>query len=249
MVLGEDKMPRFFIDNKPKGSEIYIDGEDGKHIARSLRMKIGESITLCDQKGTDYNCEIKEINENTVIAEILFIEENKTEPKTMVHLFQCLPKGDKLDFVVQKVTELGAVSVTPVLSERCVAKLNENNSEKKIMRLQKITAEAAKQSGRGIIPLIHKPVNFKNAVASAAEKGDVIFFYELGGIPLQDLIPNTSNVISVFIGPEGGFSEKEAEIAIESGAKVATLGKRILRTETAAVTAVAVTLFGKGDMQ
>lgn len=242
-------MPRFFIDSKPNNSEIYIDGEDGRHISRSLRMKVGETLVLCDKMGTDYHCEIKEINENTVITELLFSEENKTEPKTQVHLFQCLPKGDKLDFVVQKSVELGAVSVTPVLSERCVAKISEKKGDKKIARLQKIALGAAKQSGRGTIPTVNEPINFKEAIKLAAKMGNVIFFYELGGIPLSDMLPNTGDVISIFIGPEGGFSEEEAEFAISNGAKVATLGKRILRTETASVASLSVVLFGKGEMQ
>lgn len=241
-------MPRFFIDQPCTGSVVEIDGENGRHITFSLRMRPGELITLCDGQGTDYLCEIQSFSGELVTAHILQTNESLSEPQTKLHLYQSFPKGDKLESIIQKVTELGAASVTPVISERCIARPDEKSARKKLLRLQKIALEAAKQSGRGRVPAVCEPLSFAAAIQQAKEQGDILFFYECGGISLAKLLPETGSVISVFIGPEGGFSEKEALLAAQNGAKTATLGRRILRTETAPVAALSVLLFGKGDM-
>lgn len=246
-------MPRFFIDspvkqNSAENFTFLIDGENGRHIARSLRMKVGDKLTLCDGNGTDYQCEIQSFNGDIVTAALLFSEPNRTEPETKIRLYQSFPKGDKLESIVQKATELGITAVTPVESRRCILKFTDKNAEKKRLRLQKIAHEAAKQSGRGIVPQVHAPLSFPKAIEEAAAFGDILFFYELGGVPLSDVLPQTTNRISVFVGPEGGYSEEETQLAIESGAKICTLGRRILRTETAPLAALSVILFAKGEM-
>ncbi|WP_099205084.1 16S rRNA (uracil(1498)-N(3))-methyltransferase [Scatolibacter rhodanostii] len=243
-------MPRFFIDT-PLGdaTQFLLDGENGRHISRSLRMKTGDELVLCDKLGTDYECEIQSFQEDMVVVKILSAKTNETEPATKIHLYQSLPKKDKLESVVQKVTELGCISITPVESERCISKLTDKNTDKKLARLQKIALEAAKQSGRGIIPLIHSPLSFNKAIKQAAAQGDVLFFYEKGGTPLSTAIAHAGNTISVFIGPEGGYAQEEADFAIQHKAIVCTLGKRILRTETAPVAALSALLFAKGDME
>lgn len=243
-------MPRFFIDTPPAGSSvIHLGGENGRHISRSLRMKKGELLTLCDGHGTDYTCELQSFTEETAVAVILSCAPSRSEPLTQIHLYQSIPKADKLETIIQKVTELGAASVTPVFSERCIARMTDKNTDKKLVRLQKIALEAAKQSGRGILPAVRPPLAFSAALKEAASMGGLLFFYEQGGLPLSVVAAQTGSVLSVFIGPEGGYSEREAALAAQAGACTVTLGRRILRTETAPLAAVSILLALKGDMQ
>ena len=241
-------MPRFFIEPQenislPDSGHFYITGENARHISRSLRMKTGESLVLCDGKGLDAHCRIAAFTDQTVEVEILSLQANTTEPSTHVHIYQGLPKADKLESVAQKAAELGAVSVTPVLCKRCIAKIDEKSAQKKTERLQKILLEAAKQSGRGKIPQAGAPLAFEAAMRRAAEAGTVLFFYEAGGMPLSEILPRTAGEISIFIGPEGGFDPAEADFAEKIGAHTVTLGPRILRTETAPIAALSVILY------
>ena len=176
-------------------------------------------------------------------------ESRKTasEPETRVTVCQCLPKSDKLETVVQKAVELGAWEIQPVESSRCVVKLDGRTAEKKVARLQKIALEAAKQSGRGLSPVL-QPVPLRRALENAAREGD-FFFYEEGTESLREALKNTGERLFLFVGPEGGFSREEAELAASFGAKLLTLGPRILRTETAPVAALAAIFYEKGDME
>lgn len=208
-------------------------------------MKVGENLTLCDGKGFDYHCTILSIDNTCVEVDVVDKTPSISEPTVKVSLYQGLPKSDKMDLIIQKVTELGAVEIIPTVTEFCVVDLKGKES-KKIDRWQKIALEAAKQSGRGIIPKVQMPEKFATAVQTA--KGKKILLYEGGGVPLGDLIQNQEE-ISVFVGPEGGLSKKEVELAKENGVEIVTLGKRILRTETAPISAISIIMYETKNME
>lgn len=228
-------MPRFFKEFF-KDSPV-IQGADALHIAKSLRMKVGETLTVCDTLGTDYLCEITEISNNEIGLKILSEEKNLTEPDAEVTLFQCLPKGDKMDTIVRQSVELGVKEIYPVLSTRCVSRPDAQSLKKKIARWQKIADEAAMQSGRGIKPKVHDMVTVDEYCKKINDYSLSLFFYELGGESLKTAVKKEKSV-SVIVGSEGGFSHEEAEKIEKSGAKPVTLGKRILRCETAPIAAL-----------
>ncbi|MFI3206274.1 MAG: 16S rRNA (uracil(1498)-N(3))-methyltransferase [Clostridia bacterium] len=229
-------MPRFFV-NDIIGDTFLLDGENGRHASRSLRMKVGEKLTLCDGKGTDFFCEITEINSDEVSLRVNEKKENTAECPVKIYLYQCLPKADKMDLIVQKAVELGVYKIIPVISSRCITSYK-GKEEKKIQRLNKISLEAAKQSGRGIVP----EVSFPQSIVESVEKscGKRILFYEKGGKSISEILETEEKEISVLIGPEGGFSEEEVEFARKNGFFIGTLGKRIVRTETAGLIAMSV---------
>ena len=243
-------MPRFFTDALRFDTEIkgaVIDGEDGRHISRSLRKRIGEALTVSDGRGFDYDGEIEEISGDTVTVRLFRQYKNESEPTLRVTLYPGMPKGDKLELVVQKSTEMGACGITPVLTDRSVSRPDAKSAAKKQERLQRIALEAAKQSGRGAVPEIGAMMSFKEAVRSA--KGTKILFYEGGGLPLSKCLPADETEVSVFIGPEGGFAPEEVEFAKENGVVTATLGPRILRTETAPLAALSILMYITGNME
>ena len=245
-------MPRFFIAETPKaGEEFLIVGEDAHHIARSLRMRVGETLTLCAPGAVDCFCEIIGFMEDGVMVRVSALNENEAEPLWQVTIYQCLPKSDKLEQVIQKSTELGAVRIQPVQSSRCVARMDQGAVRKKLPRWQRIALEAAKQSGRGRIPLLSPPLGLREALQEAVSLGTAIFFYEAGGEPLKAILKENSvdQSIGVFIGPEGGFDPKEAQLAKDLGAHIATLGKRILRTETVSAAVLAMIFYERDDLQ
>ena len=244
-------MPRFFtdavrFDDASQTGAAVVDGEDGRHIARSLRMRPGEALTLSDGAGFDYDGEIEEILGDTVTVRLTRKSRNKSEPTLRVTLYPGMPKSDKLDLVVQKSTELGAAEIIPVLTARSVSRPDAKSAAKKQERLQSIALEAAKQSGRGAVPQVRAMVGFKEAIRAA--KGTKILFYEGGGLPLADCLPAGETEVSVFIGPEGGFDAEEVAFAKENGVLTATLGPRIFRTETAPLAALAILMYMTGNM-
>lgn len=237
-------MPKFFVPPQQiYDSEILILGNDARHISSSLRMKVGETITICNMNKRDYECIISSIENGMVRAEIISNSPSTTEPEYYIKVYQCLPKGDKLESIVQKSVELGASSIIPVYSSFCVAKPSvkgRDNKDKKNERLSRIAYEAAEQCGRGIIPTVHECVNFERAVEIA--KNDAISFicYENERkVSLKKYLSEKfggelkNKNISFFIGPEGGFSKDEIGLAKENGVTPVGLGERILRTETA----------------
>ena len=236
-------MPRFFIrQERICNDSVSIIGEDAHHIARSLRMATGEEITVCDMQGNEYKCKITEFDDDKeVIAKIISVKHSENEPKTFITLYQALPKGDKLDTIIQKAVECGVSKIIPFQSERCIVKIKEDSESKKRDRRQKIATEAAKQCGRRVIPDVELPIYFKDAIAQAKSSDVILFCYEGDGtLPLGQILNNLFNSdtpipqsISIFIGSEGGFSILEAQLARENGAVMTGLGKRILRTETA----------------
>ena len=242
-------MPRFFVESQNiKVGIITLYGDDAAHISRVLRGKAGDILTVCDGCGNDYEAEITEINEKDIKLAIKSTVFTESEPSLKITLYQGLPKGDKMELIIQKCVELGVYKIVPVNTERCIVKIDKNKEKKKIERWQKISESAAKQSGRGIIPEIGGVMNFNEAVKEAAEKGKAMIPYELEenrGLKefLEEYKKDNNGQMALFIGPEGGFSAEEIEKALSLGILPVTLGKRILRTETAGLTAIANTLF------
>ena len=240
------RYPRFFAHTD--GDTAVITGEDAKHIGTVLRMKTGELAVLCDGEGADCLCRIRAVSKDCVEFEVLDRQRNEAEPSVFVTLYQCMPKGDKMDFIVQKAVELGVGKVVPVLSKRCVSRPDEKSFVKKIQRWQKIAEEAAKQCGRGKIPEIGEQKEFRAAVTEYSQSKTGILFYECGGVQLSEIVGKDAKEIDVFVGCEGGFEVEEAELAQEHGIVAATLGKRILRCETAPVAALAVLMNLTGNL-
>lgn len=238
-------MPKFFFNkNDISRGQVQLFGEDEKHIKIVLRAREGEELTLCDGEGMDYQCRIASL-ERGVLLDILSKEVCETEPKTKITLYQGLPKADKMELIIQKCVELGVDRIVAVSTERAIVKLDKKES-KKLERWQKIAEAAAKQSGRGKIPEIRQQVlKFKEAVAEAKRLDGAIIPYEKEqetGIR-QFVQGFQGESIGVFIGPEGGFAEEEIALAKEAGITPITLGKRILRTETAGMTTAAILLY------
>ena len=237
-------MPRFFVTkDQIEDGFVTILGDDAHHISRSLRMAAGESITVSDMQKREYECTLCEFLPDRVVARIDSERQSDTEPPFVATLYQALPKGDKLDSVIQKSVECGISRIVTFNSERCIAK--ENSPEpKKLQRRQRISLEAAKQSGRGIVPEIGATISFKEAIKGAAEADIALFCYEgddtrslksflcekKAELVLKGIDKPT---ISIVIGSEGGFSRAEVEYAMSAGLVPIGLGKRILRTETA----------------
>jgi 16S rRNA (uracil1498-N3)-methyltransferase len=247
------RFPRFFVPGGLEaGGQAFIAGDDANHIASVLRMRAGERVVLCGDDGFEYPAEIISAGKSRVELTVLAKRENDSEPGIYVRLFQCVPKGDKLDFVVQKATELGVSEIIPVISKRCVSKPDRKSN--KTARLQKIAEQAAKQSGRGIIPLVHEFTSFNDAIRLHNNENLGIIFYENGGEKLNDIMKEYANTgsggfkVDVFIGSEGGFEAGEVEAAVKAGCVPASLGKRILRTETAPVAAIAILMNLTGNI-
>lgn len=241
-------MPRFFVDETPQG-QYFIGGEDGRHIAKSLRMRPGEELTLCDGQGADYFCTVVSCDGEGALVQVEGSAPSKGEPPTKVTVCQCLAKGDKMETVTQKSVELGAWEIWPVESSRCVVRLDGKSAGKKTARLQKIAREAAMQSGRGAIPQVLEPAPLKQALETAAKEGEIFFFYERGEESLKAALVSAGERLFVFVGPEGGFSPEEAALAQSLGGKLLTLGPRILRTETAPLAALSCIFYERGDME
>lgn len=242
-------MPRFFVESLA-GDPIVIEGGDARHIALSLRMKQGEKLILCDGKGTEAVCAVASLCPESVVLDVKERRASETEPKTRVTLYQALPKADKMEYIVQKAVELGVYRIVPVLTSRCISRPDEKTAAKKRERLCKIAAEAAKQSGRGIIPEVDGVLTFKNAVKEMSTAGLPIFFFEHASLPLRKYMEKyTGGDIAVMVGAEGGFSDEEAAFAEENGLLSASLGPRILRCETAPVAALAAIMYAAGEME
>ena len=238
-------MPKFFFHkNDISRGQVQLFGEDEKHIKTVLRAREGEEITLCDGEGMDYQCRIASL-ERGVLLDIISKDVCETEPKTKITLYQGLPKADKMELIIQKCVELGIDRIVAVSTERAIVKLDKKET-KKLERWQKIAEAAAKQSGRGKIPEIGQQVlKFKEAVAEAKELDGAIIPYEREQeTGIRQFVQNfKGESVGVFIGPEGGFADEEIALAQENGITPITLGKRILRTETAGMTTTAILLY------
>ena len=235
-------MYQFFVQpSQIQDKKVIITGSDVNHIRNVLRMKPGEEIAVSNGiDGREYRCGIEEFVEDTVVCTLRFIKEDGVELPSRIYLFQALPKADKMELIVQKAVELGVYEIIPVAAKRCVVKLDEKKAANKVNRWQGIAEAAAKQSKRGVIPEVHMPVSFQEAVDLAGSMDVRLIPYELAEdmthtrALIEAIKPGQS--IAVFIGPEGGFEESEIQIALSAGIEPLTLGKRILRTETAGFT-------------
>ncbi len=237
-------MPRFFVsEHQIADNTVTLVGDDAHHIARSLRMAAGEYITVCDPNAVEYQCRLVSFEQDKrVTAEIVSCAASETEPPYHAVLFQALPKGEKFDSIIQKAVECGVYEIVPFQSSRCIAKAKADGEADKTKRRCRIAAEAAKQSGRGRMPQVSATVSFERMLALAGECDVCLFCYEGQGTEtlasiLQD--PALANLpkcpkIGIVVGSEGGFSPEEAEAAQAAGMRMTGLGKRILRTETAA---------------
>lgn len=244
-------MYHFFVDSSQiSDRSIIITGDDVNHIRNVLRLKPGEEISVSNGvDGRDYRCGIEEITDTQVVCTLRFIKEDKVELPSRVYLFQGLPKGDKIEFIVQKMVELGVYEIIPVAMKRCVVKLDEKKAKAKTARWQGISEAAAKQSKRGIVPRVREVMTYQEALAYAGNMDIKLVPYEMEGLldgasgmegtrqVISHLKPGQS--VAVFIGPEGGFEESEIQSAISCGMVPITLGRRILRTETAGMTVMA----------
>ncbi len=236
-------MPRFFVESDAVSDGVArITGADARHIARALRMAVGEEITVCSSDGTEYDCRLSRIRDEEVAAEVVLGRRGENESPVRIRLYMAYPKGDKLELVVQKATELGVASVTPYLSERCVRRPKSEKIAGETERLSRIAAEAAKQSGRSSLPTVTPPLSFHEMLREAAKAEPALFCYEGAGVEQLPAILGRypeAREIAVIVGPEGGFSQGEAEAAREAGCLLCGLGRRILRCETAPLFALA----------
>lgn len=232
-------MHRFYVnDNQILEDTIRITGPDVNHIKNVLRLKQGEQIVICNGQGKDCYCIISKVFETQVEAKIESMQDTASELKTRITLFQGLPKKDKMELIIQKAVELGVYEIVPVMTKRVIVKLEDKKKEeKKLERWQAIAESAAKQSGRGVIPQIKPVLQFTEAIKKAREMGTGIIPYENArDMEHTRRVINQSgqySSIGIFIGPEGGFEEAEVRNAEENGIIPISLGKRILRTETA----------------
>ena len=241
-------MPRFFIDYTPQvGGEAVIEGGDARHIAGSLRMTVGEQLTLCDGAGTDYACTVTAVDRESVTLSVDAAAPTTAEPTLAVTLYMGLPKGDKMELIIQKAVELGVTAIVPVAMSRCIVKLDGKDAAKKQARWQKIANEAAGQSGRGILPVVESPITWKQALTRFAAE-NTLLCYEGGGAPIGQLVSPADTAVSLVVGPEGGFDPAEVEAVTAVGGRIATLGPRILRCETAPLAAIAVLMEKSGNM-
>lgn len=243
-------MPKFFIDVPPTGDTIPLTGDTARHITRVLRMHAGEAITLCDGIGTDYDCVLTHVGPDAACARITDTRPSDSEPSVQITLYMALPKADKMELIVQKSTELGVTTIVPFLSSRCVSRPDARALEKKQARWGKIAAEAAKQCGRGRIPQVLPAMAIEKAVCHAAQSSLALLLYEAEqerGLRacLGEGIPDT---VSLMVGPEGGFAPEEVRLATAAGLQSVSLGKRILRCETAPIAALSAILYESGNL-
>lgn len=241
-------MHRFFVEaSQIEGTNIHIIGQDAHHIKNVLRMRPKEEILISDGDKTEYTCYIEELSEDEVLAKVMFAKESGLELPSKIYLFQCIPKNDKMELIIQKAVELGACEIIPVAASRCVVKLDAKKEASKLKRWNGISESAAKQSKRMYIPEVTSVMKFQEALEYAKKIDVKLIPYELAkGMEatrecISGIQPGQS--VAIFIGPEGGFEESEVQMAMDAGFLPITLGKRILRTETAGFTVLSILMY------
>ncbi len=244
-------MRRFFVDDRNiTESTILISGADYNHIKNVLRLKPGDNIIVSNGKTGEYEAEIQYIHKKSIEARIIQSYSRQSEPHVEVTLFQGIPKGDKMDMIIQKAVEIGVTRIVPVLTERVVVRLDSEGSRKKTARWLKISEQAAKQSCRNIVPEVTTPISFNNCLEKLRDYKLAVMLYEgEEKTTLRQVLENMENMpdaVAIFVGPEGGFSSTEVDMAADIG-KV-TLGPRILRTETAGLVSAAIVLYHAGSL-
>jgi len=243
-------MSRFFVQPEDiEGDLVTIYEEDANHIKNVLRLNEGDMITVCALNSIDYKCKIEAIRKDSVKASVVSQEKNLNETNIKVTLFQALPKSDKMEFIIQKAVELGVHRIVPISTNRTIVKVS-SRSEKKLERWNKISEAAAKQSKRGFIPSIGKVVALEEAIKESKNFDLNIMAYELEkDNKIKGILSGfEGKSVSIFIGPEGGFSQTEVKQATDYGIKPVTLGRRVLRTETAGLIALSITMYEKEEI-
>ena len=244
-------MRGFFTDPENIRDSQIILKEDAMHIKKVLRMEIGDGINVFDGTGKEYAAEIERIEPDRVMCKIVSESYSNTEPDIKVTLYQGIPKSDKMEWIIQKCVELGVYEIVPVIMDRCVMKLEKDSP--KIKRWNKISREAVKQCTRGMIPAVSEPISFKDAVERLEQKDLSVMPYEAlgheGEKGLKELLKENKNAkeIGIIVGPEGGFSEREADLAKKEGINMVGLGRRILRTETVGGTLLSVIMYENNE--
>jgi 16S rRNA (uracil1498-N3)-methyltransferase len=240
---------RFFIGGE-LADTVTITGADARHIGRGLRLGPGAELVVVDKAGRAARVEITSVETAAVHVAVRERLAGGHEPPVKVSLAQGLPKGDKFEYIVQKAVELGATAIVPLACENCSVRYDAAKQGSRRERWQKIAAEAAKQCGRDAVPGVEPVMALTEALAAADDKTDIIMLYEgQGGAPLREILAGSgASSYLLFIGPEGGFSPAEVELCRSRGARVATLGPRILRTETASLAALSIVMYEKGDL-
>ncbi len=239
----------WFFTERIDSSRFEITGEDAKHIAKSLRMTKGETITMCTSDGRRHECEITDFTADSVIVDVISSTACEQEPSVRITLFMALTKGDKMDDIVQKSVELGVYQIVPVLTARCISRPDQKQMKKKVARWQKISLGAAQQSRRGIIPTVCDVVNLKTACTMLSDIEKSIVFYECGGDKIRDTIDENTKSLAMFVGSEGGFEESEIEMLKSNGVIPMTLGKRILRAQTAPIAGITAVMYQTKNLE
>ncbi|MGL5677718.1 MAG: 16S rRNA (uracil(1498)-N(3))-methyltransferase [Cellulosilyticaceae bacterium] len=246
-------MPKFFVEPQQVNETfIRIEGENVNHMKNVLRLVVEDEILINDRQGNDYKCIISEIEQHHIIAQIQLKSTSETEPSVEVTLYQPLIKGEKIEWVFQKAVEIGVTHIIPVMTERCVVKIETSKKiQAKLDRWNKITEAAAKQSGRGIVPVVAQPMTFKEAIVHQKTHNikSIIPYENEDKRGIRDVLQASHSLkYGIFIGPEGGFTEAEVAYALEAGVQSVTLGKRILRSETASLVALTNIMYEMGEM-
>lgn len=243
-------MQHFFVTPEQVYKEyIVIEGSDVNHIKNVLRMKLGEKLEISDGNNKKYLCAITQLKQEQIQLAIINELEADSELSSNVYLFQGLPKSDKMELIVQKAVELGVYEIIPVVTKRAVVKLDDKKAAKKVERWNSISESGAKQSGRSYVPKVSKVMTFKEALVYAKQQGiDMqLIPYELaeGMVETKRIIDHIQQgqTVGIFIGPEGGFEKEEVELAVQHNVKPITLGRRILRTETAGLAVLSILMF------
>ncbi len=246
----EEKLARFFVKKEEMASEkLCLTGDAAAH-ARVLRLKKGEEVTVCDGEGEECFCRVESAEKDALFLTVSERRKCESEPRVSVRLYLAFPKSDKLEHVIQKATELGACEIVAFPSARSVSRPDEKSLKNKLVRWQKIAASAAEQSGRGVIPTVRVLSSFSAVIAEAAEASLPVLFYENeDGFSFSDAIGSVTDLrtASLITGPEGGLTEEEVCAAREAGLFVCTLGRRILRCETAPLCALSALMFASGE--
>ena len=240
-------MPRFFTEtiNETKGT---ISGDDAKHIAKVLRMHVGEKLVACDCQGFDYDCVIDSLTDKEVELSVERKYLSETEPSVRVTLYQAMPKSDKMELIIQKAVELGVSAIVPVQTKRCVSRPDAKSMAKKLERYNRIALEAAKQCGRGRIPQVLPMLDFGDAIKAMREDQRAFLFYENSTSSFRKELEQGVSSVSIMVGAEGGFEEEEVQKALDLDIASLSLGKRILRCETAPLAALSIIMYETGNM-
>jgi len=244
-------MPRFFIGpDQVNLPFVTIQGEDVHHISKVLRLKHGDSVVLADGSGKEYVAVLEDLGPSRATARVKEIRPAHGEPPVDVYLLQGLPKGDKLDFVIQKCTEIGIKKIVPVNMDRTIVRLNHDKAAKRQERWQRIAEEAAKQCQRGIVPKVLPVTDLEQALASLPDSANIIVPWECERyLGAKELLAGLNDgPVAILIGPEGGITPEEIEVARKFKAKTVSLGPRVLRTETAGLVILSLVLYQLGDL-